>query len=233
MVKIVQVIPRRKNTWIELVASTGERAKLPLAEVPAGVVDGAQLDAGQWAGLLDRAAYCQAFETCVRILARREHFPLELRNKLVSRGIDSRHITEALAACRQRGYIDERRAAEQLVDTLLTRGGIGRARFQAALAQRGCPRELARDVLAARLGDLDEGEIARDLLGRRRRSFASKLKTLAEKTGPQALEIPRERRQVFRKLGAAVMRYVSARGLVSTEARQAAVEFTRSLMEEH
>jgi len=156
VVEIVQVIPRRKNTWVELVASNGESAKLPLAEVWSGLEDGTQINAEEWSALLDRAAYCQAFETCVRILARREHFPRELRNKLIARGIDRNHIKRALDACRERGYIDERRAAEQLVDTLAARGGIGMAKYRSMLAQRGCPKELARSVLARSLAELGE-----------------------------------------------------------------------------
>jgi regulatory protein len=232
VVEIVQAIPRRKNTWIELVAGNGERAKLPVADVPAGLADGVQLDPADWAALLDRAAYCQAFETCVRILARREHFPLELRNKLISRGIARDHINAALAACRERGYIDERRAAEQLVDTLAARGGIGRAKFRQALMQRGCPKELAQEMLATRLANLDESAEARSLLVKRSRSFAAKLRSLADKAGNSALSDPKERIQVYRKLGAAVMRYLTARGLTTAGARQAAAEFTRELMED-
>lgn len=230
VIEIVQVIPRRKNTWVEFVASSGERAKLPLSEAPAGLADGAQIEAAQWAALLERAEYCQAFETCVRILARREHFPRELRNKLIARGIPRRHIQAALAACHKRGYLDERRAAEQLVDTLTARGGIGRARYRSVLAQRGCPKELAREVLAEKLASLDEESEARALLDKRYAAFSKKLASIVAKAGPDALNQPRERRQVYNKLGAAVLRFITARGLTSPGARQIAAEFTRELM---
>jgi regulatory protein len=200
--------------------------------VPSGLAPGTRLEEAGWAALLDRAQYCQAFESCVRILARREHFPLELRRKLIARGVSRPHIEAALAACLERGYLDERRAAEQLVDTLASRGGIGRARFRAILLQRGCPRELAQEVLTARLAELDEGAETRALLARRTKSLSARLDALVTAAGADALHNARERRRIYSQLGSAVMRLLVSRGLTSASAQQAAAEFTRNLIED-
>ncbi len=97
--------------------------------------------------------------TAIKLLARREHSRVELRQKLGRQGkFNSKQIDEALTKLVQSGYLSDRRFAEQFVGSRLRRWG--RRRIEYELAQRGIDKALILDVLA----NVDEDdEVARTL----------------------------------------------------------------------
>jgi regulatory protein len=89
----------------------------------------------------------------------RDHFRLEIDQKLRTRGYEGGEIAAALAELERRQYLDDAVAARSYVRGRLTKG-LGRARLQAELAVRGVTGELAREVLAELLPE-DDTDAAR------------------------------------------------------------------------
>ena len=90
-----------------------------------------------------------AYARAVRLLAARTHFRRELEAKLAARGYPAEEVAEALDRLAAEGYLDEGRAASELVETRLARGGEGRRRLAAELARRGADQDAAEAALAA------------------------------------------------------------------------------------
>lgn len=89
----------------------------------------------------------------LRHLARREHTRHELALKLAPHAESEAEVAQILDDFTQRGWLSERRAAEQIVHA--RRGRYGPARIRRDLEARGVPAETAAAALAA----LKEGEL--------------------------------------------------------------------------
>jgi regulatory protein len=87
------------------------------------------------------------YDRAVALLAGRSHFRRELEAKLVQRGYAEDEVTVALDRLAARGFLDDRRTAEQFVAERLARGPRGRARLVAELSRRGLDDDQARAVL--------------------------------------------------------------------------------------
>jgi regulatory protein len=91
-------------------------------------------------------AYQKTYASAVRLLARREHSVLELRQKLVVRKFDGGIIDRVLAELIDLGYLSDKRFAELYVRGRFERG-IGPLRIRAELRERGIPDGLMADPL--------------------------------------------------------------------------------------
>lgn len=89
----------------------------------------------------------------LRHLARREHTRHELALKLAPHAGSEAEVAQILDDFTQRGWLSERRAAEQIVHA--RRGRYGPARIRRDLEAKGVPAEAAAGVLAA----LKDGEL--------------------------------------------------------------------------
>jgi len=86
----------------------------------------------------------KAKEAAVRLLAVRARPAAELAERLARRGFAPPVITAVLEWCRERGYVDDERFAEDWIRTKLARQPAGRKRLQHELEQMGIAPELAR-----------------------------------------------------------------------------------------
>lgn len=77
----------------------------------------------------------QAMALALRLLGRREHSAYELSVKLERRGIPGEAVGKVIAECLRLGYIDERRAAAELAESL-NRRGFGSLRLRRELFRR-------------------------------------------------------------------------------------------------
>ena len=95
----------------------------------------------------------KAFE----LLARRDHFRVELERKLLDRGYDAVEVAETLDRLAADGHLDERRTAETWLDIRLSTRAEGPLRLVAELRRRGADSDLARELVDAHFvdGDLD------------------------------------------------------------------------------
>jgi regulatory protein len=105
-----------------------------------------------------------AYARAVRLLGARTHFRRELEAKLTARGYPAEEVDAALGRLAREGYLDDRRAAAELVASRLSRGALGRRRLAAELARRGADSAAAATALAE-LPD-DDLAAARDAAAR-------------------------------------------------------------------
>lgn len=80
------------------------------------------------------------------LLSRRDHSELELKRKLLQKGADASEVVSLFEEFRARGYLDDRRFAENFVQS--RRGkSWGPRRFRQELMARGIAGELASEIL--------------------------------------------------------------------------------------
>ena len=106
----------------------------------------------------------QAFETGVRLLARREHASGELRRKLRQRGFGEAAVEAALARLSECGYLSDERFVEVFVRNRCEQGH-GPLRLEADLQARGVNAATYRPFLDAL--DVDWVALAREQKRRR------------------------------------------------------------------
>jgi len=114
-------------------------------------------------------------ERALKLLARREHSRQELGRKLSEHAQDPAEIERTLDECEARGWLSEKRVAEQLVHSRRTRYGARRIKHD--LVARG----VSGEILDAALSGLKDGELeaAREVW---RRKFGGRLpRTPAER----------------------------------------------------
>lgn len=88
-----------------------------------------------------------------RILARRDHTCKELAVKLRQKGHGRSAIDDALARCRELGYLDDAKTAMRIAD-YMARSGYGPMRVRQTLGQKGLDDTVIEKALA-RCGDED------------------------------------------------------------------------------
>lgn len=228
---VTKLIPRRRNTWVELVPDSGEHIKLPREALPAGVYGGSQLDSGEWEQLCALAEYHVMLDRALRILGRREHFVRELERKLRRHSQDRDLVARVIQECLRLKYLDDKRAAVYTTQQLLLRGGIGRARLRQELLKRGCSTDLARRVIAEHGAGLDEPAEVKRLLNARRRSWESRAARLRAKLQAKELPASRLEYELKRQLAAAAKSFLTGRGFSGEAARNAVGEMIEGLLE--
>lgn len=232
MLTVTNILERRKGTWLEVFVDAGPSLRLPVDRAT-GLARGMQLTHEQFAELRRESDFHVLFDKALRLLGLREHFTLELRRKLAQRTFDKPLVNRVIEACRERGYLDDARAADYLVTQALQRGGIGRLRIKEMLYERGCPDPLMESALARFAEHYDEAAAARELLASRRAMFAHRLQRIREKIEHRDDIAPRKVRMLLRvKLGQAVSAYMYARGFSGEETNRAGRKLVDELLAE-
>jgi regulatory protein len=78
-----------------------------------------------------------AYQTALRLLSRRDHFRLELFEKLRTRDFPAADIEEALDRCQELDLVNDQRVAERFVEVRAADRGWGPHRLSAELRKRG------------------------------------------------------------------------------------------------
>jgi regulatory protein len=118
---------------------------------PGGECDDAALAELRHAHLLHEAS-----EKAIELLARSEHSRFLLSRKLLQREFPEGVIRDALDRLEGRGYLDDRRFAEQWVASRVRRRPEGETALVAGLQARGVDGGLAREVVEAFKGEFPE-----------------------------------------------------------------------------
>lgn len=87
-----------------------------------------------------------AYQAALRMLARRNHFRVELADKLLRRGFDSAEVEAALERCAGLGLIDDEGLANRFAEVRGTESGWGPRRIEAELRRRGVDRAAAEEA---------------------------------------------------------------------------------------
>lgn len=231
MPHIAKLVPRRNHTWVEITTSCGQSIKLPLDEVPHTIVAGLEIEEHTWQMLCNKSEYSLLYEKAVRSLGRREHFASELSRKLRQKSVDRELVERVVNECVKRGYLDEKRATQQLVEKLANRGGVGIQRVKAELFRSGCPKELMSWAMELAADLIDEQPVLERLLQSRKKTFQSKLDKL-RRAKQDGLTPPQVERQIRQKLGASVTGFLLGRGFHSDHCRNKVRELVDELMGE-
>lgn len=174
---------RARGAWVQVTLDHGEAARLPdEVALRHGLRSGAALAAERWAEILAEAEHVSCRRAALRLLERRAHAEAELGRKLRQRRFPAPVVRETIAHLRQLALVNDREFARQYADEQLRRGSVGPLKVKAGLQQRGVPRAIIDEVLAAEPAWHDEDaalERARDLA---RRKWAG----LHRVTDPQA-----------------------------------------------
>ena len=107
------------------------------------------------------------------LLAARSYSTGLLNVKLEQKGFDRSVIKPILLDYMNRGLLDNRKFARQLVESMLRNRPAGRRYIIARLQQKYVPRKLAGDVVDDLFSDIDESDLALRVL-RKRWSYFSK-----------------------------------------------------------
>jgi SOS response regulatory protein OraA/RecX len=226
---VVKLIPRRGGLWVEVAPDSGPNLRLPRAQLPSWVNVDAQATDAQWMQLGALARFCGLYDRALALLSRREHFAAELARKLSQREPDRALVRQVLARCHEQGYLDDARAAAATVQGLIAAGGCGRARLKAELFKRGCPKALMDSALAEHAGELDEAAEVKELLRRKRNVLAAKAQSLRAKLEAKGMAGVQLTRELERRLGETVVRFLLARGFGGEAVYGAARELVREI----
>jgi regulatory protein len=120
----------------------------------------------------DETPYRKALNSALRILARRDHSVVELERKLTLRGYDEDVVRRALAECRRLNYLDDARAAQQVIDRM-KRKGMGTRRIRGELQRCGLEGEPAESLLRECVTAAEEQAMARRLSLKKWKMFDS------------------------------------------------------------
>jgi regulatory protein len=89
-----------------------------------------------------------AKSVAVKLLSRREHSALEIRNKLAQRDFDESEIEQAIAELQQGGWLSDERFAEAYI-RMRQNKGYGPVRIAMELNERGVKESIVDDYLLA------------------------------------------------------------------------------------
>jgi regulatory protein len=119
-------------------------------------------------------AYQQGLNSALRILARRDHSVTELAQKLTRRGYGQDIVQRVVAECRRLNYLDDERAARQVIDRMKLKG-MGARRIRGELHRRGLKSEQVEALLGERVTEAEEQAMARRLFLKKWKTFATEL----------------------------------------------------------
>jgi len=106
--------------------------------------------------------HAKAKTAALRLLARRARTRADLSGRLGRKGFSADAVRQALDELGRAGYVDDAKYAEERMDALLRRSKQGSAGLIGKLVRDGLEPDLAEQVVAERLRDVDEREWARE-----------------------------------------------------------------------
>ena len=109
------------------------------------------------------------FHCAVRYLARFDRTAAQVERFLTSKGASSTQTRRVIHRLSTLRYLDDRAYARRWVETALLRRPMGHEGLKSELLAKGLSEELADEVIATALKDVDEETLARRALGIQRR----------------------------------------------------------------
>ena len=119
-----------------------------------------------------KSSASEAYAAALRLLTRRNYAEAELTGRLLGKGCSAEETATALARCRDLGYLDDARFANQRALALLRNGRAVGQRARLDLRQRGIDKELAAAAVAAAEAEHPPRELLQAQLERRYPHFA-------------------------------------------------------------
>ena len=104
-------------------------------------------------------------ETAVRLLARRDHSEQELKSKLKQSGYSSEEISPVIEQLRQKGYLNDEKIKQQLIEKLITEQRYGSRMIIGKLRLKGF--SISSEELRKYFSREIEWETAENLISKR------------------------------------------------------------------
>jgi len=104
-------------------------------------------------------------------LARRERSEKEIRQRLMRRGIEKKAEDKVVSDLKKYDYLDDRNFSVKFVQNYLNRKPAGRKLVGFELSKHGIPDQLKEEVLEDVFSKIDERELARKALEKKRKSY--------------------------------------------------------------
>lgn len=123
----------------------------------------------------------QAKEKAFKLLSIRARSERELKDKLKARGFESVIIEEVISDCKRLNLLDDRKFALSWIEGRLSSKPAGKIVFRQELFKKGIKKDLIEEVISESFQDLDETELARKLLERKKKSLKNLEETKAKK----------------------------------------------------
>lgn len=129
----------------------------------------------------EKASRDDVYRRAVDLLARRDHSVLELKKKLISRGLPSQQVVEVLERLASQGLLNDRRFAVNWAQSAIRSGrGFGN-RILLELRRRGVSRETAAEALSEATAEHGERQVLAEIVARRFAGFDPATATLKER----------------------------------------------------
>lgn len=139
------------------------------------VVQDDRIAPAQLRALVPNSEYLHARDYAMRLLARREFFQRELKDRLFKKGFAGRTIGRVLAELAAESYQDDDRAARGLIGERLARGGIGPRKLLSLLLQKGYERARAGHLLSRLVPANFEQHQMRKFISRRAQAYREQM----------------------------------------------------------
>lgn len=114
---------------------------------------------------MERAA--QAYTCALNMLARRSRSEAELWQKLADKGFSREEVARTIDRLRELGYLDDRRLALQLAETLMRNRRMVGSRLRLELRKRRIPDCLVNEACAAAAAESDMATLVQEIVGSR------------------------------------------------------------------
>lgn len=112
---------------------------------------------------ISKGNYQKAFDTALRLLARREHSKYELAQKLKQRTFEDDVIKKVFLECERLNYLNDERTAQVFIEQLL-RKGYGANRIRLELKRKRLTGKRISDIFKTMLSEAGELENAERVL---------------------------------------------------------------------
>lgn len=96
----------------------------------------------------------------LRLLSRRDHTLWELEQKLRRRGFETQEIEPFCEEFSSKGYLNDRRVAENVLSSAVSSKSLGSNRLRHQLSNRGLEREVVDEVVGQYKAQVDEPTVA-------------------------------------------------------------------------
>ncbi len=112
-----------------------------------------------------------AFQEALNLLTGRDYSEAELRSRLSRHGYESKAIDDAIARCKEYGYLDTARFAANRARGLFSRGQAVGGRVKEDLRRRGVDAEIIETVMQEMTEEFPAPELLGQILERRFAGF--------------------------------------------------------------
>ncbi|NOX38066.1 MAG: regulatory protein RecX [Calditrichaeota bacterium] len=159
----IRLIRSRPERFVLTLEDGTEIVVAPETMVRFGISLHQELEEETFLQMLREDEVQRAKDQALRFLERRAHSERELKRKLLQKGYREPAISEAIAALRQVGLVDDAEFARQFVENEMLLRPVGRLLLQQKLRERGVPDEILEPLMDRVYRAHSEVEIAREL----------------------------------------------------------------------